>query len=521
MADLLTASQMRAAEAAAMASGRVTGHDLMERAGHGVVTALLGTWPDLGPSPHNALVLCGPGNNGGDGFVVARLLRARGWGVSVALLGDPDQLPPDAKANHDRWRHLGPVVELGQAGGGARPPDLLIDAVFGTGLTRPLAAQVVDRARTWAGRARTVAVDLPSGICSDSGRALGGQAVRADLTVTFHRPKAGHYLDAGPDHCGRLAVVDIGLAGPAPGAARLVAGAQDIDKAGQGGPETHKYSHGHALVLSGGPGQTGAARLAAGAALRIGAGLVTIGTPPQADLEVACQITEIMQAPIPDASALVTRLSDQRITALCLGPGLGLDARAAALVAAALDAARPTVLDADALTLVARDADLAARLHAHCVLTPHAGEFRRLFPEIAAKLAAPASRGPALGKLDATRAAAAEARCTVLFKGPATVIASPAGPAAVNASLYDRAAPWLATAGSGDVLAGFIAGLLARGLPPARAATQAAWLHTECALSFGPGLIATDIAATLPAVLRTRMAPRDQIARLPAQAFQT
>lgn len=229
----------------------------------------------------------------------------------------------------------------------------------------------------------------------------------------------------------------------------------------------------------------------------MGAGLVTLGVPPAAQLEVASQVTALMLTRVADAGVLADKLQDERLNALCLGPGLGLT-RARDLVPTALRAARPTVLDADALTAYAEAPDaLFDALHPGCVLTPHGGEFRRLFPDLAHRLAG----DQAFSKVDATRQAAARAKCTVLFKGADTVIATPDGRAEINASVYDRAAPWLATAGSGDVLAGFITGLMARGFTPAQAATTGAWLHTECALSFGPGLIAEDLPETLPNVL--------------------
>ena len=264
----------------------------------------------------------------------------------------------------------------------------------------------------------------------------------------------------------------------------------------------HKYTHGHALILSGGVGKGGAARLAARGALRIGAGVVTVGCPPAAVIENAAQLNAIMLRPIKDALNLTEALEDERLNAICIGPGLGLGEDCASLVAASLMSGRAMVLDADALTLIARDPALFAMLHDQCVLTPHAGEFARLFPDIAEKLNAPATEGPAYSKVDATRDAAKRAGCTVLFKGPDTVIADPDGCASINAAAYERAAPWLATAGSGDVLSGFITGLLARGFPPMQAAETAAWLHVECALKFGPGLIAEDLPELLPKVFR-------------------
>ena len=265
----------------------------------------------------------------------------------------------------------------------------------------------------------------------------------------------------------------------------------------------HKYAHGHALILSGGVGKGGAARLAARGALRIGAGLVTVGPPPAAIIENAAQLDAIMLRPVADADTLAEILEDERMNALCLGPGLGVGARTLGLVAAALGAKRRTVLDADALTSFAEDpSKLFALLHEKCVLTPHPGEFARLFPDLAAKLSEPPIKGPAYSKVDAAREAAARVGCMVLLKGPDTVIADPQGRAAINSAHYERAAPWLATAGSGDVLAGMITGLLARGFAPMSAAETAAWLHVEAARKFGPGLIAEDLPEMIPAVFR-------------------
>lgn len=544
MTEVLTSAQMRAVERAAIDSGAVTGLELMERAGAGVVAAVLAEWPDLATGPHRAVVLCGPGNNGGDGFVVARLLAERGWEVEVFLYGDPERMPPDARRNHDRWCRLGPVAPLpfaalpGLRGG----EGVVVDALFGIGLSRGLGADlaqgvlmVFDRPEffDW----RRVAIDVPSGLCADSGRMLTddarrGPAFRVDLTVTFHRLKPGHVLEAGPRHCGRVVGCDIGL----PLIRRqadvvwLIDRQHDTASLGKRG---HKYDNGHALVLSGGPGAGGAARLAARGALRIGAGLVTIGCPPEALAENAARLDAVMLRLVADGAALAEALEDRRITAFCLGPGMGTGPREADLLAVALclpvpgvtrdlgsrgaeggaggpgsspgrdRPGRPVVLDADALTILSQAPDLAAALHPRCVLSPHAGEFARLFPDIAAKLAAPATKGPAFSKVDATRKAAARAGCVVLFKGPDTVIADPSGRCAIHSAHDDRAAPWLATAGSGDVLAGFITGLLARDFDPFDAACTAAWLHVECARSFGPGLIADDLPEELPRVLRS------------------
>ncbi|MBV1926846.1 MAG: NAD(P)H-hydrate dehydratase [Rhodobacteraceae bacterium] len=521
MSELLTAAQMRTVEQAAIAAGDVSGLTLMERAGSGVVKAVFGEWPELAMSSYRAVVLCGPGNNGGDGFVVARLLKRSGWEVEVFLYGDAGRLPPDARVNYQRWVKLGGVSTLsdGAIEGYAKDhPDtrLAVDAVFGTGLTRPFA----DLPRTqlelnyWqagskqSGLPHVVAIDIPSGICADSGVYLGAEDKKpfdiggmANLTVSFHRKKIGHLLHNGPAACGKTVMCDIGLGSPQmPLNETVTLNETPLDYFDKFSGN-HKFAHGHALILSGGPGSTGAARLAARGALRIGAGLVTLGVPPSAQMEVASQITAIMLKRVPDGEALAEIIEDERMNAFCLGPGLGIH-RAAELLTPALKTGRAAVLDADALTAISENPELFDLLHENCVLTPHGGEFARLFPDIAAKLSEPAINGPAYSKVDATREAAARAGCVVLFKGPDTVIAAADGQCCINSAHYDRAAPWLATAGSGDVLAGFITGLMARGLTANHAAETAAWLHVQCARSFGPGLIAEDIPEELPKVFR-------------------
>ena len=576
MTELLTAQQMRALEQRAMASGSVTGLELMERAGQGVVDAILGHWPERVAAPGCAVVLCGPGNNGGDGFVIARLLDALGWRADVHLYGDPAKLPQDAATNYSRWRAEHPVRSLTQASlrefksaGGVTH---YIDALFGIGLSRPLSGDLGDLVAHLAGsdgdhgyyQPRMVAVDVPSGLDADSGRVLGchepdplnSLAPYAALTVTFDSPKPGHFLADGPSLCGKLVVCDIGVGSfrisEEDGAAALslhppLDGVQGKPFATMA-PHTvlakhataHKYDHGAALVMSGGVGRGGAARLAARGALRMGAGLVTVGCPPSALMENAIHLDAIMLRKVVDGDALAAVLAeDRRINALCIGPGLGTGAREAELVRAVLEARRACVLDADALTLIAQDRALRDLLHESCILTPHGGEFARLFPDIAAKLGIPKhpegqqsadlaclgndstargadqmaaidkpharsmhQQGPHYSKVDAVRDAACDAGCTVLLKGPDTVIAEPSGRAVLCAAQYDRAAPWLATAGAGDVLAGFITGLLARRVNAFCAAKLGAWLHQECALSFGPGLIAEDLPEELPKVFR-------------------
>jgi hydroxyethylthiazole kinase-like uncharacterized protein yjeF len=543
---------MRAIEQAAIGSGAATGLELMERAGRAVVEAVFEEWPGLAADPGRALVLCGPGNNGGDGFVVARVLKDSGWDVLVLFAGRQDRLPPDAAENCRRWLELGPVAPLTEDKvRAAGHVDLVVDAIFGSGLARPLEGEVADAVSYMGGSGeeaeflqdRTVSVDAPSGLCLDSGRVLGqgghrvweGRPLRAALTVTFESAKVGHFLGFGPELCGRLTVKDIGLsrwhgqAQPdqssgrtsriqqmtlAPSrrlrrrtdtqpAARARQRRHDeleqLEKPSHGG--AHKYDSGHALVLSGGPARGGAARLAARAALRIGAGLVTLGCPPEAEAENAARLDAVMLRGVADAAALATLLEDKRITAVCLGPGLGVE-RAKAMLPVVLGWKKRTVIDADALTALAEAPELFAQLHWDCVLTPHGGEFARLFPDIAARLDEVPMTGPAYSKVDATREASARANCVVLYKGADTVISRRGGACTVSAAAYERAAPWLATAGAGDVLAGLILGLLARRRMPMEATEVAAWLHVEAARSFGPGLIAEDLAEELPKVFR-------------------
>ncbi|WP_172295361.1 NAD(P)H-hydrate dehydratase [Pseudoruegeria sp. HB172150] len=516
MTELLTAAQMQAVIDAAIASGEVTGLELMERAGRGVVEAVFEEWPELQATTHRAVVLCGPGNNGGTGFVVARLLKHWGWEVEVFLYGNPSQLPPEARANYERWGEMGEVTALQPdkvaATCNLEDPAIYIDALSGTGLGRSVEDVISKTAfavHGELGRAG-VAIDCPSGLCLDSGRHFAESTVfDVALTVSIHHEKVGHRLFPGAGFCGALQVVDIGVGSYGDGSSSVelltkdavLFELEDSPHASKSAFQ-HKYAHGHALILSGGPGRGGAARMAARGALRIGAGLVTIGCPPAAMQENAAQLNAVMLRGVGDVSALEKTLEDTRLNALCLGPGLGLTDDSKALIETCLKARRKTVLDADALTLIAGDPALFALLHDNCILTPHGGEFARLFLDIANKLAEEAASAPAYSKVDATRDAAASAGCTILFKGPDTVIAEPSGRASINSAAYDRAAPWLATAGAGDVLAGFIAGLLARGFAPMQAAETAAWLHVECARAFGPGLIAEDLPEMLPKVFR-------------------
>ena len=484
MHELLTAAEMAEADRRAIAGG-IPGMTLMEAAGRAVAEAVAALVP-AGP----VLVVAGPGNNGGDGFVAARLLAAAGREVTVHLLGDPARLRGDAATAFQRW----PGATLAAA-----PPlpeaAVIVDALFGAGLDRPLAgAAAALVAAINAAPAPVVAVDLPSGLDAGTGRPLG-TAVAATATVTFFRLKPGHLLYPGRALCGRITLADIGLPAAVLDAIR--------PRAFENGPgvwgdayrppaaEAHKYRRGHAVVVSGGMTHTGAARLAAGAALRAGAGLVTLASPAGAVAVNAAHLTAVMLRRIDDADALAALLGDGRIASVALGPGLGTGPSERALVEAVLAAPPAAVLDADAITLAAADppaffAAVAAR-PAPVILTPHEGEFARLFPDLAD-----------LPKPDRTRQAAARSGAIVILKGPDTTIAAPDGRLAINAN----APPWLATAGSGDVLAGFAAGLLAQALPGFEAACAAVWLHGAAGTEAGPGLTAEDLGPALRPVLR-------------------
>ncbi|WP_374302212.1 NAD(P)H-hydrate dehydratase [Paracoccus sp. (in: a-proteobacteria)] len=510
--EVLTTAQMRAIESAAMATGQATGLQLMERAGRAVAGQIRLRWP----KPRRVTVLCGPGNNGGDGYVVARLLHRAGWQVRV--LGTDNPPGPDAAQMKRQWQGIGRIEPLtlavlqGGAEGGVH-----VDAIFGTGLTRPPEGEVAAILHH-LGRIKPplVAVDCPSGLCMDSGALLGHPrgggdlAPQANVTVAFHRPKPGHVIGLGPLLCGELVIADIGLHdadGPPTARPAVIWPPFHIPRDQPGRPPTnpllkqsplhpHKYSHGHALILAGGPARGGAARLSARAALRIGAGLVTLAPPAEALPDHIGQPDALMRRAVDHD--LQETLADTRLNAICIGPGCGID-RAGALLADLLPARRATVLDADALTALSRDAALTAALHDACVLTPHMGEFARLFPDLAERLAATPSEGPAYSKLDAARDAAARCGAVVLLKGPDTVIAAPDGRARIH-SAFD--VPWLATAGVGDALAGMITGLLARSLPPLEAASLGTLIHAQAARLFGPGLIADDLPEMIPQVLR-------------------
>ena len=524
--ELLTNAEMAEADRLTIAGG-TPGSLLMEQAGAAVASEAA----RLAARHGRIAVFCGPGNNGGDGFVAARLLARQGFAIDLGLLGTREGLRGDAALAARSWTgavHAIEDVDLDAA-------DLAIDALFGAGLARALdgpAKAAVLRLNAWTQRTKRpiLAVDVPSGIDGSSGQ-IRGAAIKATRTITFFRRKPGHLLLPGRTHCGSTVVADIGidasvLAGIAP---KTFANGPALWQESFPVPriDGHKYSRGHALVASGGLAQTGAARLAARGALRAGAGLVTIATPREALCAHAAALTAIMTRVCDDPDGLTGLLADRRKNALVMGPGLGVGEKTKALVRAALTADAPPaerrraiVLDADALTSFEDDVRCLARLIRQSgkdvVLTPHDGEFARLFGRAGkndenqwASLYPADQTLPSLvaalqsdSKLDRTRAAAALSGAAVILKGPDTVAAHPQG----LASIAEDLPPWLATAGSGDVLAGMTGGLLAQAMPLFEAASAAVWLHGAAARHFGLGLIAEDIPENLPPVLQALFA---------------
>jgi hydroxyethylthiazole kinase-like uncharacterized protein yjeF len=486
MIELLTNAEMAEADRLTVADG-TAGIELMENAGRAVAESIVARHPPGTP----VAVVAGPGNNGGDGFVAARILQERGYRARVLTLA-VERLKSDAALAAQKWTGATEAAEPGRL----RDGEVVIDALFGAGLERPL--QGVAREMVEAINKATCihAVDLPSGIDGSTGAVLG-TAVRATETVTFFRRKIGHALLPGRLHCGNTRVADIGI--PAGVLQRikpraflnmpdLWAGNFPIPRI-----EGHKYERGHVVVVSGGLASTGAARLAARGALRAGAGLVTIASPREALTVNAVASLAVMVRPVDGAEELSGLLRDPRRNALVLGPGGGVGPAMRDLVLAALACERAVVLDADALTSFSGQLEQLAKAikptGGATLLTPHEGEFSRLF-------------GPAghegLSKVERARKAAELSGAIVLLKGPDTVVAAPDGRAVIS----ENAPPWLASGGSGDVLAGFAAGLLAQGMPGFDAAAAAVWLHGEAGTAAGPGLVAEDLPEMLPRVYR-------------------
>lgn len=488
--EVLTTTEMERADRLTIAAG-TPGFALMMSAGQAVAEAAMDLVEE-GP----IVVVAGGGNNGGDGFVAAAELAARGRDVSVILLCERDSLQGDAALAARGWKY--PVLPFNPQAIGK--PALIIDALFGAGLNRPVKGDPLEMiAAVNANGAPVLAVDLPSGINGTSGAVMGA-AINAVETVTFFRRKPAHLLMPGRKHCGRVRVADIGIDAHVldeirphtfenvPQSWQKSFPVPDIDG--------HKYARGHTIVLSGDLASTGAARLAARGALRAGAGLVTVASPRDALAVNAAALMAVMVRAIDNVIQFAELLDDRRLNSIVLGPGAGVSARTRDLVHTALSAKRSLVLDADALTSFAEAPErlfesIKASAGGQVVLTPHEGEFPRLFSDIS-------NKHPGRSKLERVRDAAERSGAVVLLKGPDTVVASPGG----RASIASNAPPWLATAGAGDVLAGMIAGMLAQGAPAFEAACIGVWLHGEAASEAGPGLIAEDLPEVLPAVFR-------------------
>ena len=480
---LLSAAEMREADRLTIEGG-TPGIELMGRAGTAVAREIMQRF-----TPRPAAILCGPGNNGGDGFVVARALAGAGWPVQVALAGSLERLRGDARHHASLWKGtVSPLHARVLDGAG-----LVVVALFGTGLSRPLDADIA-AVLAAVGRRRlpVVAVDVPSGVAGDTGANLGG-AIAARLTVTFTRKKPAHVLFPGRELCGEIVVADIGT--PVEVLERIPVSTFENapsswrDRLPQLAASGNKFSRGHALLCGGYP-SSGAARMAARAAARAGAGLTTIAVPEPALPVYAAALTSIMVRPLARPGDLEHLLTDARYSALLVGPGAGVDDTTLRHALAMLATRRPALLDADAISVFARDPQaLFGAIRGPCVLTPHEGEFARIFR----------FEGD---KLTRARAAARASGAVVVLKGADTVIASPDGRAVVNTN----APPTLATAGSGDVLGGLILGLLAQGMDAPAAAAAAVWIHGAAADDFGPGLIAEDLPDLVPGVLRRLLA---------------
>lgn len=479
--QLLTVNQMATADRLAVASG-IPATELMENAGRAVAREIQNRW-----SPRQCVVLCGPGNNGGDGYVIARILLQAGWPTSVQSLCPLDSLKGEAAYHARLWTGKTELLEDDPSYETIRNSELVIDALFGAGLSRPIDGHA-KRALQFVTEHRIpcVAVDVPSGVMGDTGQTEFSP--KCELTVTFFRLKPGHLLLPAKALCGDTVVADIGI--PAYVLEQIAPSTFKNhpelwrDSFPSLSIEGHKYHRGHALVV-GGSQMTGAARLSALAAARIGSGLVSIAAPTEAFAIYATSLQSIMIKPFATEVELDTHLTDLRTTAFLIGPGAGRNEPTRTRTLRVLATGRPTVLDADALSVFENDAEsLANAISGPCVMTPHEGEFRRLYD-------LPGD------KLERAREASRRSNAVVVLKGPDTVIASPDGRAAINAN----APPTLATAGSGDVLSGIILGLMAQGMPPFEAAAAGVWIHGESANLFGPGLIADDLPNMIPRVL--------------------
>jgi ADP-dependent NAD(P)H-hydrate dehydratase / NAD(P)H-hydrate epimerase len=457
--ELITPDEMRRVEALAPAHG-VSLEALMENAARSVAAEIISRFPQ-----RPITILCGPGNNGGDGFGVARLLDDLGWPVSVHFLGDFDALQGDALTMARKWTKA--IRTIDQPFEGA----VIVDALFGIGLNRDFPADLAKRIA--AAKVPVVSVDVPSGVDGLTGQ-VRNAAVKADVTVTFFRQKPAHVLRPGKDYCGEIVVTEIGLPHQAEAAAQHLLWINEKPKLPKHSFDTHKYRRGGVVVWSGDALHTGASRLSALAAQRAGAGIVCLAGPRDGLMVQAHHVTSIVLHEASTSGELSTLLESKKYAALCIGPAGGVTEALRRLVMAGIAAGKPVVFDADAFSVFEGHREILLRLtkqNKHVVMTPHDGEFERLFPEIAAK---------SESRIDRARAAAALAHAIVVLKGPGTVIAHPDGRAAVQVGAPAK----LATAGSGDVLAGLIAGLLAQGFDAFAAARAGVFLHSEAANSW-------------------------------------
>jgi hydroxyethylthiazole kinase-like uncharacterized protein yjeF len=485
---ILTCDEVRAAEQRAVEAG-VSLWALMQKAGQACADVLHAEFPN-----GRVIVLAGPGNNGGDAFVAAQRLRDLGRNVWVYDLAPKGERTPEGQ------NALNALT-------GARQPledmrvhadDIVLDGLFGAGLSRPLAGEAAFAVeQVNASGARIVAIDVPSGISGDTG-AITGPAIRADVTVTFCCKKPAHVLQPAASQCGEVIPAEIGFGKFVAeiGGNRLNENAPSLWSQALRWPTAtlHKHQRGRLAVVSGGVANTGAARLAAQAGLRTGAGLVRVLSPPAALVVVASSLTAVMTNSFVSAEDLVEQT--EHSTAVVIGPAAGVTDATRANVEALARAGRSLVLDADALTVFSGKVEtLRVVISAPTILTPHTGEFERLFPGLLTSSAT---------KVDATRAAAKQAGCIIILKGPDTTIAAPDGRAVINT----HATPFLATAGAGDVLAGIIGSLLAQGLHPFDAACAGAWMHGDAGLRVGAGLTAEDLDAALRDVIRELYAHR-------------
>jgi hydroxyethylthiazole kinase-like uncharacterized protein yjeF len=483
---LYTAAQVRELDRLSIEEAGIPGYTLMTRAGEACWQVLRSNWP----AARRVSVLCGTGNNGGDGFVVARLALMAGLQVQLLQLGDAARIRGDAQnARADFLAAGGQVAAFGQATLDA--PDVIVDAMLGTGLERPLTEEWLNAAHAVnASACPVLAIDIPSGLLADSGH-VPGEAVRANVTVTFIGRKQGLFTGLGPDYTGEVCFDDLGV--PAvvsdrvPASAMLHAGPS---LAGLGGPRrraAHKGDFGHVLVVGGGPGMAGAARLAGEAALRSGAGLVSLATHPQHASRIAASCPELISHAVATPRDLRPLLG--RAGVVVIGPGLGRSGWAKSLLACVLDTKLPLVMDADALNLLAAHGSRRD----NWILTPHPGEAGRLLQQTTATVQA--------DRFAAARAIHDRHAGSVVLKGAGSIVYSDSGPPAVCAA----GNPGMATAGMGDVLSGVIGGLLAQGMPLADAALDGVCLHAaagdRAALGGERGLLARDVIAELRPLL--------------------